>query len=82
MLVRLSVSVSFCVLVLCTVSCRRGQQSPPPNTSEPVACADIYQPVCAADGNTYSNACKAQAEGQTSFEPGECKGLGIPGVIS
>ncbi len=71
--------LSLCLLATVS-SCRRSSE--PTVTPQPIACPDIYQPVCAPDGNTYPNACRAEAAGQQNSEPGECKGLGIPGVIS
>lgn len=38
----------------------------------PVVCAEIYEPVCGADGNTYSNACEASAQHVQVSYSGEC----------
>lgn len=36
------------------------------------ACPGIYSPVCAPDGNTYSNACEARKKGFTRYSEGAC----------
>lgn len=38
-----------------------------------VACIQIYQPVCGADGRTYSNDCFASAAEVEVTHQGECK---------
>jgi hypothetical protein len=39
----------------------------------PMACADIWAPVCACDGSTYGNECSAHAAGQDVVSTGECE---------
>jgi hypothetical protein len=39
----------------------------------PDACAEIYQPVCGCDDQTYSNECEAAAAGVSVAEAGECE---------
>ena len=36
-------------------------------------CMEIYQPVCACDGNTYDNSCKASSAGKNIAYDGECQ---------
>ena len=35
-------------------------------------CIEIQDPVCGCDGQTYSNSCKADKAGVTSYTPGTC----------
>jgi hypothetical protein len=51
-------------------------QASPNQASPPEVCTEVYQPVCATDGNgnrkTYSNACFARMAKATNITPGEC----------
>ncbi len=56
-------------------ACGQGDQT---GTCEalPVACPDIYAPVCGCDGNTYSSSCVAHSYGVSVASSGECEDPG------
>ena len=39
-------------------------------------CTSLFEPVCGCDGQTYANACTAEAAGVKRFKKGECGGKG------
>lgn len=45
-----------------------------PSQPEPTACIALFAPVCGANGETFSNACFAQAGGVEILHNGECSG--------
>ena len=43
-------------------------------SEKPCVCPAIFDPVCGADGNIYSNACEADCAGVGLGDPGQCEG--------
>jgi len=54
--------------------CRKVGCNDPAGACEtrPMACPDVWMPVCGCDGQTYGNACEAAAAGVNVAYPGEC----------
>jgi hypothetical protein len=44
----------------------------------PLACGDVYMPVCGCDGQTHGNQCYAAAAGVSVFADGECEDVLCP----
>jgi hypothetical protein len=38
-----------------------------------ILCAQVFEPVCSCDGETYSNSCEAEKAGVTQYSKGACK---------
>lgn len=67
----------YAVLLFILAACQAQNEAPLENDMsgqsqpEPCVCAEIYAPVCGADGVTYSNSCHAGCKG-VEFTEGEC----------
>lgn len=59
------------LLIMFTTSCY---------TDKECLCTDVYEPVCAEDGQTYRNSCEADCK-DLDYIDGECPVVGIGEVI-
>ncbi|MBK6544842.1 MAG: hypothetical protein IPO86_02465 [Saprospiraceae bacterium] len=64
----------FYILFLCSCSKSNTLKSNCVENPRPdCICTLDYNPVCACNHKTYSNACAAECAGITDYAPGECK---------
>jgi hypothetical protein len=59
-------------------SCGNGDQMGTCRKVVPLTCAQILDPVCGCDGETYDNACDARRRGRSIAHRGPCDGEGEP----
>lgn len=59
-------------LIMMVLGCKATQECIGEPKPEQICTMD-YNPVCGCNGKTYSNSCRAEAEGVKSWTLGECK---------
>jgi hypothetical protein len=62
----------FILLIVNSLGCKATQDCIGEPKPEQI-CTMEYNPVCGCNGKTYSNSCRAEAEGIKSWTLGECK---------
>jgi hypothetical protein len=68
--------IIFASSLLCMFSCSSKNSNciDESRINKDAICTEDYNPVCGCNKITYTNACKAKAEGVTSWDNGACAG--------